>query len=116
MKRSFLLLIFLLLFLGSCGQDYNSNYNDRGTYADIGIPAGTPLYNAYVLIQNRCFSCHSGAWQDFKTDQAWMDSGLVSKGSFDTSTLRNKLQNYGGNMPRLTSSEIDTLKTWINGL
>ena len=121
MKKSFLpfILLTLMSILSSCGQDYNSNYNDRGTYADIGIAPGSNLYNSYVILQNKCFSCHS--WQDYKTDQAWIDSGLFTRGSFNTSSLKNRLSNFGGNMPpaptaALTASEIETLKTWINNL
>lgn len=121
MKKSFLHLFFLFFILSSCGQDYNSNYNDRGTYADIGIAPGTPLYNSYRILQNKCFSCHGNAWQDYKTDQAWIDSGKITRGSFDTSEIKTKLVNYGGNMPpppsaALTAAEIGTLRTWINSL
>ena len=109
-----------MLFV-SCGQDYNSNYNDRGTYADIGIPPGTPLYNSYKILQNKCFSCHAAAWQDYKTDQAWVDAGKIVKGSFDTSTLKTRLVNFGGDMPKppnaaLTDAEVATLRGWVNGL
>ncbi|MBC7537570.1 MAG: hypothetical protein H7281_02020 [Bacteriovorax sp.] len=121
MKKKFLLLFSLLVFLGSCGQDYNSNYNDRGTYADIGIPPGTPLYNSYKILQNKCFSCHAAKWQDFKTNQAWIDSGEVTKGSFDTSSIKTNLVNFGGSMPlppnaSLTDAEVETLRSWVNGL
>lgn len=122
MKKSFLLPIILLSLvslLSSCGQDYNSNYNDRGTYADIGIAPGSNLYNSYVILQNKCFSCH--AWQDYKTNQAWIDSGRVTRGSFDTSSIKTRLSNFGGDMPpaptaALTASEVETLRTWINNL
>lgn len=119
MKKKFLLIFPLMLLLSACGQDYNSNYNDRGTYSDIGIPSGTPLYNSYVIIQNKCFSCH--AWQDYKTDQAWIDSGRVIRGSYDTSPLKTRLKNFGGTMPLepyapLTTAELETLRTWINAL
>ena len=123
MKKSFLHFLFSLSLMSivSCGQDYNSNYNDRGTYADIGIPPGTPLYNSYIILQNKCFTCHASPYKDYTSNQAWIDSGLVIAGSFETSPLKLKLKNYGGNMPPeptspLTASEIETLKNWINGL
>jgi len=118
MNKSFLILFFLI-FLNSCGQDYNSNYNDRGTYADIGIPPGDPLYNSYIILQNKCFSCH--VWGDYKTSAQWESAGLVTAGNFNGSTIIKSLKNYGGNMPKdpyspLTSTEIESLKVWINSL
>jgi hypothetical protein len=119
MKRKFLLHSLLLILFVSCGQDYNSNYNDRGTYADIGIPTGTPFYNSYLILQSKCFSCHS--YSGYTTDQQWIDAGLVTRGSFDTSTLKSVLKNYGGLMPKdpisaLTDAEVEVLRGWINGL
>jgi hypothetical protein len=95
MKKFFAL--FFLLILCSCGQDYNSNYNDRGTYADIGIPPGTPLYDSYLIFRNKCFACHQ--WKDYTTSQAWV----------------------GGTMPpdpysQLTTAELETVRNWINSL
>ena len=110
-----------MLVLISCGQEYNSNYNDRGTYADIGIPPGSPLYNSYVILQNKCFSCHASPYQDFTTNAAWITSGRVIAGNFNTSPIKLRLKNFGGDMPpapyaELTAAEIETLKNWINGL
>lgn len=85
-------LMLTMLVLASCGQEYNSNYNDRGTYADIGIPPGTPLYNSYVILQNKCFSCHASPYQDYITDAAWISSGRVIAGSFNTSPIKLKLK------------------------
>jgi hypothetical protein len=122
MKKIFFLLTILLLFiLSSCGQDYNSNYNDRGTYADIGIPSGTPLYNSYVIMQNKCFSCHGSQWQEYKTSDDWVNAGLIVKGNFNNSQIKLSLKNFGGSMPKdpaspLTNDEVDTLRTWVNSL
>lgn len=121
---SFLQLViafFIAIAVSSCGQDYNSNYNDRGTYADIGIPPGTPLYNSYIILQNKCFSCHASPYKDFTSNQAWIDSGRVIAGNFDNSPIKLRLKNFGSNMPpepnaRLTDAEIETLRNWINGL
>ncbi len=121
MKKK-LFIIFFAILLSSCGQDYNSNYNDRGTYADIGIPPGDPLYTPYVILQNKCFSCHSSEWQNYKTSAQWVTAGLVTAGNYNISKLKVNLKNYsGGTMPPdptspLTSTELDTLKTWINNL
>jgi uncharacterized membrane protein len=116
-------LVFLLafLFLISCGQDYNSNTNDRGTYADTGISAGDPFYQPYQVLQTKCFSCHGSEWSDFKISQQWVDAGLVVPGNYATSLIKTRLKNYGGNMPPepfspLTTTEINIISTWINSL
>lgn len=111
----------MMTLLASCGQDYNSNYNDRGTYADIGIPPGDALYQPYVIMQNKCFSCHGSQWKDYITSQQWADAGLITKGNFAASTLKTNLKNFGGTMPPdpyspLTAAELDTVKNWINSL
>ena len=119
--KKIITLLYLALLVTSCGQDYNSNYNDRGTYADSGIPSGSPLYNAYVVIQNKCFTCHGSQWQDYKTSQQWIDAGLVIKDNYTNSKIIYRLKNYGGDMhsgpySQLTSSETDALRTWINSI
>ena len=121
MIKKIFLFQFIVLCLSSCGQDYNSNYNDRGTYADIGIPPGDPLYNPYVILQNKCFSCHSSEWQNYKTSAQWVNAGLVTPGNYNISKLKVNLKNYGGTMPPeptspLLSSELEILRVWINNL
>lgn len=116
-----ILLFILSMAFASCGQDYNSNYNDRGTYADIGISAGDPLYRPYQVLQTKCFGCHASEWSDYKNSQQWVDAGLVVRGNYASSALKTRLRNFGGNMPPdpyspLTSTELEILRTWINAL
>lgn len=111
-------LILLSILLCSCGQSFNSNSNDQATYGNIGISPGSNLYNAYVILQNKCFQCHGDEWKNYKTSQNWIDHGLVVSGSLTNSSLYTSLKNVGGSMPKgsganLTDSELETIKAFI---
>lgn len=112
----------LLLFLASCGQDYNSNTGDFAQYAPIeGIDSstedGTRLLATYKIFQAKCFQCHS--WSAYKTSAAWVSAGLVFKGNSSASQVYTRLKNNGGDMPpdpiaELTAAELLSVETWIN--
>lgn len=119
--------IFVLFFLASCGQDFNSNTGDEAFSAVNGIdtstPAGQRLDAAYTVLKNECMSCHTGyhnSWNSYKTDTAWVNAGLVHAGSPTASSVYNRLKNVGGDMPLLNPqiSEVErqVLDTWISQL
>ena len=55
--------LVLIVLLSACGQDYNSNSNDAEVYSDTGITPGSNFYEAYTLMQSKCFSCHGKEWR-----------------------------------------------------
>ncbi len=119
-----LFFLFSLLLIASCGQDYNSNYSDKGRYAPIaGIDSSTPdgarLLASYRVLQDKCFQCHQ--WSSYKTSAQWVAAGKVVAGSTGGSSLYTNLINAGGNMPpapiaQLSSDELATIEAWINGI
>ena len=119
-------LIVMAGFFGACGQDYNSNSGDEGlgggkppAAGDCSDAAGARLCAAVQVIQSRCFGCHF-AWKNYKNDQDWTKSGLISAGKSAESKIIKRLVNNGGDMPlggsAIPESEHETIKTWINGL
>lgn len=119
-------LIFLFLLV-SCGQSFNSNSGDSAFTADNGIdtstPAGQRLDAAYTVLKNECMSCHTGyhnSWNAYKTNNAWVNAGLVVAGNPMGSSVYNRLKNVGGDMPQLnpqiSESERQTLEDWIDQL
>lgn len=118
--------IVLAGFFVACGQDYNSNSGDEGlgggkppAAGECSEPAGARLCAAFQVMQKSCFGCHI-AWKDYKNDQDWAQSGLISAGNSADSKIVKRLVNNGGDMPlgggAIPESEHETLKTWINGL
>lgn len=112
---------FLVCLLGlmSCGQNYNSNTNDNGGELGIDCATAPALCEAYTAMRdNHCFECHG--WSGYRTDAAWISSGLVSKNDPANSRLITKLKNAGGNMPQnfspMTSSEYTAVRTWIQNM
>lgn len=119
--------ILLLLLVISCGQNYNSNTFDKDIYQEVTIdvtsPEGERFYQAFNVIKDKCISCHTGyhnSYANYTTDAEWTASGLIVAGDYEGSFLRNKLKNYGGNMPasgsELSDSEIAYLEDWIVNL
>jgi mono/diheme cytochrome c family protein len=119
--------LWVLLLLGSCGQDINSTSDDltkfQASAIDTSTPAGIRLFNAYTIIQTNCTSCHTSyhsAFAGYTTDNAWINAGQVVAGDFDGSYIIQKLINYGSNMPlggsALSNDDIETLTTWISNL
>ena len=112
-----LVLLIGLIFISSCGQDYNSSFNDVEQYG-TGVDPSTEFGQAYFVMRERCFSCHSGLGQ-LKTSADWVSNGKVDAGDWDRSYIRNYLTNYGGSMPPngdLTQEELTKLQTWVNNL
>ena len=117
-------LLFLVLILSGCGQDYNSNYGDYGQYSpvegiDSSTPEGTRLLAAYKVMQAKCFQCHQ--WSTYKTSAQWVSAGLVVAGNSSGSDVYTILKNNGGNMPpdpiaQLSSEELSSIQTWIDGI
>ncbi len=118
-KNNTFFYLLVIVILSSCGQDYNSNSNDAEVYSDIGITPGSNLYEAYTLMQTKCFACHGKEWRGLTTSQMWIDKGLIVSGSPTNSSIYTSLTNNGGDMPKnpyppLTRSEVLTIKNWIN--
>ena len=119
-------LIFFLILLVSCGQDFNSNTFDQSRYAsniDANSPAGQRFLAAYNLIDSKCTNCHLGyhnSYAGYTTSDDWINNGLVVAGNFEASQLRNTLKNYGGDMPlqgsQFSDAEIEILQDWIDQL
>lgn len=118
--------ILAILFLTSCGQDYNSNAFDKLKYSgslSVGSPEEERLVAAYSVIEKNCISCHNGYhnnYSSYKSSDNWVETGLVVPGDFENSFLVKKLKNYGGTMPQggasLGSSEIEAIQSWIENL
>lgn len=118
-----ILLFVCLLIVSSCGQDYNSNYNDKGQYTtivlDTSTPEGARFAAAYQVLQTQCMACH--AWSSYNTSAKWIDSGYVVQGNYSGSPVISILKNYGGTMPKdpyptLSASDIASLQAWITNL
>lgn len=124
MNNKNLFCLILSLFIVSCGQDYNSNYGDKGRYTPIeGIDSSTPegarLLASYRVMQEKCFQCHQ--WSTYKTSEQWVTANLVTRGSTSGSGVYTRLKNNGSDMPpdpiaQLTSEELASLEAWINAL
>jgi hypothetical protein len=114
-----LCLVFILL-IASC-QDYNSNSADESRYEEISFPPGASaeLQASYRIIKDRCFVCHS-EWSSYKTDQQWVDAGLVDFGQASNSSLIYRLKNFSppgdmptGAYPTMPNSEYQKLLDWV---
>jgi mono/diheme cytochrome c family protein len=115
-----------LLVLFSCGQDFNSNTFDESRYASnisANTAEGQRFLAAYNLIDSKCTSCHLGyhnSYSGYTTTDDWINNGLIVAGDFASSTLRNTLKNYGGDMPlqgsQFSDAEIEILQDWIDNL
>ena len=112
-----------LIGLSSCGQDYNSNFNDQGQFStfeiDTSTPAGARFNAAYKIIQTKCMACHN--WSSYNTSDKWIQSGYVIPANYRGSAIISILKNYGGTMPKnpyaaLPTTELDTLEAWITNL
>ena len=115
--------VSFLLFAVSC-QDYNSNSADQVRYEEITFPPGASaeLKTSYPIIKDRCFVCHS-EWSSYKTDQQWIDAGLVIKNDTSNSSLVYRLKNFSppgdmptGAYPTMPNSEYQKLLTWITNM
>jgi hypothetical protein len=125
MSKSSLLWIFniilLVLISISCGQEYNSNYNDYDQYGG-DIDTSTTFGAAFYVLKKRCFQCHQ--WGEYTTSQAWIDAGKVVPGNWDQTKELLQLKGYaasGGDMPKdpyseLTTEEAAKIELWVNGL
>lgn len=119
-------LFFFFFFLAGCGQSFNSHSTDRfkgSGNIDISTPSGLRLFKAYEVIQNRCINCHTGyhnSWNQYNSDQDWLDQGLVIKGDFRGSQIISRLQNEGSDMPlfaaQIPEADYQLLKDWIENM
>lgn len=104
---------FLILFILSGCQVYNSSTNDQYQYSSDGTLFG----DAKVVFSMRCTPCHN---YYLKTQAQLQVDGLFSPGDIYTSELFSRLKgsSVGGqeNMPangQLSDEEITTIRTWI---
>ncbi len=119
-------LILIIFFMVGCGQSYNSNSPDSRAYADLPAIADPGLIPAFIVINQKCISCHTGyhsSWYNYTANVNWVNSGLAVSGSPSQSQIYKYLAGVTGSisdMPKgetpLSQSEIDTLVTWINGI
>lgn len=105
------------LFIG-CMQTYNSNTGDV-IYAQNTCDGGA-LNQVCAVLNDRCISCHTGYhnnWASFTTNEKWQQSGLITIGNPNSSTLYQRIRNVGGDMPPtgtgISETELTTLRTWI---
>jgi hypothetical protein len=117
---AFLLTLVFCVFI-SCGQSINSNSGDFAL-VPLGLgddtPEGQRLVASYGILQNQCMSCHA-EWASYQTDEAWVSSGLITRGQSDTSPLIRSLNNFipAGGMPpsgSLRNRDYDALLEWVN--
>ncbi|NOT79719.1 MAG: hypothetical protein HOP07_12065 [Bacteriovoracaceae bacterium] len=121
MANKLIISLFLCLAFVSCGQDYNSNYGDKGRYTpiegiDSSTPAGARMLGVYRVMQDKCFQCHQ--WSNYKTAEQWEAAGIVSRGSLSGSICHTRLKNNGSDMPpdpiaQLTAEELTAVEEWI---
>ncbi|MBT3585742.1 MAG: hypothetical protein HN509_12630 [Halobacteriovoraceae bacterium] len=116
-------LIFLLLI--SCGQTFNSNSGDaKFAITTCADPSNTTLFNATLVLADRCINCHTGyhdKWANYCTNNDWVNAGEVLPGNSAGSLLIKILkQNAGGtmpkNQPKIPDTEYQTLIQWIDGI
>jgi uncharacterized membrane protein len=114
---------FLIAFLATSCAAYNSSSQDDSVYTETVIETGgDPNFSAaFSIIQTQCASCHShSSWNNLNSNALWLASGYVIKGQASNSVLIQKtFQNGTGNMPpsnTLSSTDFNTLKTWINNI
>lgn len=122
-----IILALFTSFIFGCGQDLNSNSFDelesKVVEIDTSTPAGVRLAKAYGVLKDNCMNCHSAYhsnWYDYNTDAKWLSDGVVLEGDFSGSDLISRLKNYGGDMPKGSSSisqaEVDSLQDWIDNI
>jgi hypothetical protein len=118
-------LLSLLILLIGC-QDINSNSGDKLRYGPLNLVDNDAAFaEAYVVLQVRCASCHQHtAWAGYKSNQAWVDAGLVVPGNSQASSVVNRIINSesgtGANMPPgggpIPESEFESIKDWVEQL
>ena len=117
--------LFILFFILSSCQDYNSNSGDKGRYGPVELNESDPNFRkAYFIIQSRCVSCHDhkhDKWADFKSNDEWVADGLVEPGVPASSELIQRIINTGtassSDMPPggspLPDTEYNALVKWV---
>lgn len=118
--------LFITTFISfSCGPVENSSTSDKSKYGPaIDITGSTPLFASVRTSLTKCQNCH-GNWLSL-TESEFISTGLVVRRSPEGSKLyyRNQQSTTGPgpkNMPTmgypaLSSTEIQTMIDWINGL
>jgi len=112
----YFVVMFGLIFLGGCYYDVAEElYPSTETFCDTT----NITYSAKVLplIQNNCYSCHSGA---APSGNVSLDSYTNLKIYADNGKLMGVISHASGYSPmpqggnKMSSCEISTIQTWIN--
>lgn len=124
MKRIVALTLLMSSVLMSCGKIENSNSLDDVRFGNF-TDSGSPNYLiAKAAINSNCLQCH-GIWRQYN-EQAFIDAGLVVRGSPDSSKLyyRNLQATTGpgphnmppsGNPP-ISTADLSAMQQWISAL
>ncbi len=118
-------LVFLTTILNGCGPVENSSASDKAKFGPpIDISGSTPLFGAVRTSLTKCQNCH-GSWLSL-SETDFVSLGLVVRRSPEGSKLyyRNQLSTTGpgpknmptSGYPQLSSTEVQTMIDWINGL
>ncbi len=81
-----------------------------------------------VLASNSCLNCHNSTTSGYahlnysSTEEILQKKGiqnvgmLINPGNLKSSLLLSKLANYGGSMPELSETDLETVKDWIKSV
>lgn len=124
--------LFLLAFLSSCGQTFNSHTNDvyLKAFSYCADTSQTALCEANEIIATKCANCHNydghKVWANYDTNAKWLATKFVVAGDPDNSSLVYRMKNYVGSasgpqdMPKgagaLTQEEFDKINSWVLSL
>jgi uncharacterized membrane protein len=119
--KKLLFAILQIFIFSSCGKLQNSNTSDASLYGSA-ISGTSNFQSARTILSNKCFSCHAN-WSAY-TETQYVSAGLVVAGSTTGSTLYTRIRGNdtgtAGDMPisgaNLTTDEVTTMKTWIQGI
>lgn len=123
--RPALFAVFFMLsvsfFVSGCGKLKNTNSNDALVYGS-SVTGTSNFLNARGVMATKCFSCHS-SWGNY-SESDFISNGLVVARSTTGSSLYTRTRGndtgIAGDMPvggpNLSSTELTTIKTWINGI
>ncbi|HEX4923059.1 MAG TPA: hypothetical protein VFV50_03200 [Bdellovibrionales bacterium] len=124
MKRAAILILLSMLSV-SCLQTYNSSTSDPTRYGTGGggdsSPGGQRFSAAYTIVRNECLGCHNHGFENFTTEQQFIDAGYAVAGQITQSLLYLSLRGNGidgsrQDMPQggaLSATELTTIREWI---